>query len=386
MATEKLYYLDSHIKEFDAQVLGCEKCGDSWEVILDRSAFFPGGGGQECDTGMIEAVPVLSVKERGGDIVHICAGEFAVGQSVRCTLDFETRLRRMQNHSGEHIFSGLVNSHYGYDNVGFHMGESFMTIDFSGELTWEQLTELERLANETVRANIPVNVSFPDEAVLKTLSYRSKLELTENVRIVEIPGIDCCACCAPHVYSTAEVQLVKVLDFQRHRGGVRISLVCGMDAYNDYCLRQNSVTEISRLLSAKRGDISGAVERVLDESAKKSERIAALSMELVRFRAESIPDCEGNIVIFDTLLDEVAQRELINLLSAKCTGFAAFFSGSDETGYRYVIGSRNVDLRRNSKTINSLISGRGGGTAEMIRGQAAASGNEISACLRNLNF
>ena len=386
MTTEKLYYIDSHMFAFEARVLDCREEKSGWAVILDRTAFFPEGGGQLADTGYIGSVRVTDVQERSGEILHYTDAPLEPGLEVSCRLDAEQRLRRMQNHSGEHIVSGLIHGSYGYDNVGFHMGAECMTIDFSSELDWEQLMDIEQRANETVRADIPVRVWFPDAQELSHLEYRSKLELTENVRIVEIGDVDCCACCAPHVSRTGEVGVIKILDCQRHRGGVRISVVCGMDAFEDYRAVQTGVTAVSRALSAKRSEIAAAVGRILDENARLKERAAALSAELVRVKAESATATDGNICVFDEILDEIAQRELTNLLMEKCGGIAAVFSGSDKEGWRYIIGSKTVDLRRSAKTINAAINGRGGGTERMIQGRALAEKDYITSEILSLKF
>ena len=382
--TEKLYYQDSHLFTFEAAVLDCRKEKKGYSVVLDRTVFFPEGGGQLADTGVLGGVRVLDVHERGGEIRHYTDAPLEIGAHVEGFVDAEQRLRRMQNHSGEHILSGLVHNAYGFDNVGFHMGAECMIIDFSGELTWEQLTELETRANEVVRQNIPLHIWFPDTNELQSLEYRSKLELTENVRIVEIPGVDRCACCAPHVERTGEVGIVKILDSQRHRGGVRVSVVCGLDALEDYRARQESVTEISRALSAKRGEVTRAVQRVLNEQQSMKERCDALSLALIRFMAEAEPETAGNILVFDAPLGEIAQRELVNRLMEKAGGFAAVFCGSNEDGWRYIIGSKRLDLRAMSREINAAIQGRGGGTPQMIQGSARADRAEIEAGLREL--
>ena len=382
--TEKLYYQDSHLFTFEAAVLDCRKEKKGYSIVLDRTAFFPEGGGQLADTGVLGGVRVLDVHERGGEIRHCTDAPLEIGAHVEGIVDAGQRLRRMQNHSGEHILSGLVHNAYGFDNVGFHMGAECMIIDFSGELTWEQLTELETRANEVVRQNIPLHIWFPDANELQSLEYRSKLELTENVRIVEIPGVDRCACCAPHVERTGEGGIVKILDSQRHRGGVRVSVVCGLDALEDYRARQESVTEISRALSAKRGEVTRAVQRVLNEQQSMKERCDALSLALIRYMAEGEPETAGNILVFDATLGEIAQRELVNRLMEKAGGFAAVFCGSNEDGWRYIVGSRCLDLRAMSREINAAIQGRGGGTPQMIQGSARADRAEIEAGLRAL--
>lgn len=380
--TEKLYYTDSHIHEFSARVLSCEKAKKGFAVVLDKTAFFPEGGGQPADTGIIGPAAVRDVQEQNGEIFHYTDQALTPGEEYACALDWEQRLCRMQNHSGEHIFSGITHKLYGFDNVGFHMGAECMTIDFSGELSWEQLTEIETLANQAVRDDLPVKTCFPGPEALSQMEYRSKLELTRDVRIVEIPGTDRCACCAPHVKRTGEIGLIKLLSAERHRGGVRIELVCGMDALRECRLMQENVTAVSGLLSAKRAKSAAAVERMLAEQARLKERVAELSMALARLKAERFGYTEGNICVFDKVLDEVALRELVNLLMEKCGGMAGAFSGSDETGYMYIIGSKNIDLRSHSREINAAINGKGGGTAEMIRGRASTTAENIQKIMK----
>ena len=385
MKTVKLYD-DSHLFEFMAKVIDCIKDGEIYKIVLDRTAFFPEGGGQCGDTGKIGGVEIYDTQIENGVIFHYSRFFVETGINVNCEIDREPRFRRTQNHSGEHVFSGIANSLYGCENVGFHMGDEAMTIDFDKELSWEELMTVETQANEAVRRNLPIMTSFPCKEELSIISYRSKLDLTENVRIVEITGIDRCACCAPHMERTGDIGIIKILEFERHRGGIRITLVCGMNALDDYRRRQESVTAVSQLLSAKRGDIAPAVERILAEQAKAKERIAALSMELAKLKAEGCAETDGSICLFDNVLDEVAQRELVNMLMEKCGGMAAVFCGSDTDGYRYIIGSRCFDLRKNGKAINSAINGRGGGSTQMIMGRAAAAAGDIFSAIASYKF
>ena len=379
MNTEKLYDQDSLLFSFRARVIACEERKGGFALELDRTAFFPEGGGQLADTGRIGEAVVSDVHEREGRIWHYADRPIEPGTEVLCEIDAEKRLRRMQNHSGEHILSGITHRLTGYDNVGFHMGADCMTIDFDGELSWEQLTEIETEANRVVRADLPIRTWFPQPEELQSLSYRSKLELTENVRLVEIPGVDLCACCAPHVSRTGEVGIIKLLTAERHRGGVRITLVCGMDALEEVRRRQESVAAISNLLSAKRDQVAPAVERLLEQQSAQKERLALLGTELARLKAAQIPETEGNLCVFDSVLDEISLRELVNLLADRCGGMAGAFSGSDETGYRYIIGSRHLDLRADSRHINAAIGGKGGGSPEMIQGRASGSEAQIRA-------
>ena len=376
--TEKLFYKDSHLFAFRAVVVSCEKIADSlFHVILDKTAFFPEGGGQQSDTGSIGESAVSHVVEEDGFIFHVCDRHIEPGSEVSCSIDSEIRLRRMQNHSGEHVLSGLIFKNFGFNNVGFHMGEHYMTIDFSGELSDADLKMIERLANEAVRKDIPVVAYYPTSDELEKTAYRSKLALKENVRLVKIDGCDICACCAPHVSRTGEIGMIKILSSMRHRGGTRIEAVCGMDALDHFGRQQENAEKISALLSAKQDEICCAVERLFRFSETQKTKIGALSMKCASLIADSVANTDGNICLFDNLLDEIAIRELVNILSEKSNGIAGVFFGDDPSGYRYIIGSRKGDLRKNAALINSGIKGKGGGSASMIQGRSSADAQTI---------
>ena len=265
MQTKKLYYENSYIKDFIAEVLSCEESDNKYKVILDKTAFFPEGGGQKPDLGSIGDAVVTYVQEVDGTVFHFLNKPLNIGEFYDCSIDWDIRFRRMQEHSGEHIVSGIVHGIYGYENVGFHMDEDYVTVDFNGELNREQLDDIEERANKAVYADYDIKCWFPDEKELNFLNYRSKLELTENVRLVEIENTDLCACCAPHLKRTGEVGIIKILDFMRHRGGVRIVIKSGLDALRDYRKKYKSVYDVSGLLSAKQDEIASSVERVQGE-------------------------------------------------------------------------------------------------------------------------
>ena len=379
--TEKLYYKDSHLKSFTARVTDCRPVPEGFVTVLDKTAFFPEGGGQSGDTGAIGGICVFDTQEVNGEILHYTAEPLAIGAEYACGIDWEKRFRRMQNHSGEHIVSGLVHRRFGYSNVGFHMGSDCVTIDFDGYLSPEQLSEIEREANRTVADDPAIRCSFPDDETLRTLEYRSKLELTENVRIVEIEGVDRCACCAPHVNSASEIGIIKILSSERRRRGgegVRVSMLCGLDAYENLALTHTNNAAISVMLSAKREETAQAVERILTEQERLKAKAAALGRALAGSRAEAIGETDGNVCIFDELLEEPALRELINAVVPHCKGIAAVFSGNDEKGYRYIMGSNSVDLRAAAKQLNAGIGGKGGGSPAMIQGSCTGKAEEIA--------
>ncbi len=377
--TRKLYYEDSHIKQFTATVLSCTEGKDRWEVVLDQTAFFPGGGGQLPDTGAMNMARVMGAKEDGEDVVHYVSAPMTVGSVVECRLNWNQRLRRMQNHSGEHVLSGIIHSKFGYENVGFHMGEDFITVDYSGELTAGQVYDIERECNLAVAANVPIICRFPEKAELDAMEYRSKKELQGAVRIVNVQGYDTCACCAPHVYTTGQIGMIKIYSWARHRGGTRLTMLCGMDALDDYNARCANISSISGLLSAKPMEVSRAVAKLWQEQEDLKYKMTGLYNKLTDIKIAAIEPTEGNLVIFDEDLDMDHLRMLVNGAVPKCGGMVAAFIGSDEGGYRYIIGSANVDLRAKGKEINAAIKGKGGGKSEMIQGTANASAAEIKA-------
>ncbi len=377
-ATEKLYERDSHLRDFTARVLDCREADNGWAVVLDRTAFFPEGGGQEGDRGTLGEAGVLDTQLREGELLHLTDRPVEPGETVAGSLDWDLRFRRMQDHSGEHIVSGLVYQKYGYHNVGFHLGDGEVTLDFSGELNAQQLEEIELLANRAVTADLPVRTWYPSPKALKRIAYRSKLDLTENVRLVRIPGIDTCACCAPHVKRTGEIGVIKILDFMRHRGGVRVNILCGMDALEDYGARYRATKELSGLLSAKQLETPEAVRRLLGDLEKTKYALSQERLRSALEKAEALAHTEGNICLFFPELDMRALRELVNAGMEKCTGVCAAFTGRDGD-WKFIIGSRHVDLKQAAKALLAGIKGRGGGSPEMLQGSAAGSRTEIEA-------
>ena len=375
--TEKLYYSDSHCRAFSARVLDCRPCGEGWDVLLDKTAFFPGGGGQEADGGHIAGVAVSAMHEEGDDVWHRCAAPFAVGSEVQGEIDWAARFARMQFHSGEHILSGLAHNLFGCENVGFHMSEGFVTIDFDKELSAAELALLERRANETVWADEPFRCYFPDAETLAALPYRSKKALEGAVRIVEAAGVDRCACCAPHVKRSGEIGLIRIAESMRHRGGVRLTVLCGSAAYESAAAQGAEAAKLSALLSVPRDRLSAAVERLQKELEKAKFELTALRRREMETVAAAVEPTEGNVCLFFEEADTDALRALVNAVAEKCRICAAF--AGTEGQYRYIIASRSEDLRAMGKEINAAIAGRGGGSSQMLQGSAAAAREVIEA-------
>lgn len=374
----KLYDIDSYIKEFAATVTSCQQDNNgNYRIVLDQTAFFPTAGGQTCDTGVIDGQAVLDVIAEGETVIHILKNPIAQGTAVKCRIDWDVRFRKMQHHSAEHIVSGLAHTVFGFKNVGFHLSDKEVTIDYDRELTESQLLLLEQKANEAVWDNLEIDTRYPDPADLSNIPYRAKLDLTENVRIVTIPGIDICACCAPHVKRTGEIGVIRLKDMMRHRGGVRIRMICGRDALSDYEEKAKSVLAISNLLSAKQEEVAEATENLLSQIADKNRKIAELSKSLALLKAEHIRETTENICILEENDDVETLRLLANLLKKKTTKICCVLSGNDASGYSYIIASETINLREIAKEINSALQGRGGGREDMIQGSFSATFEEI---------
>ena len=286
---EPLYYQTPYVKEFDAIVTACRPAKHGFEVELSQTGFYPEGGGQPSDTGRIGEVHVTHVEEKHGVVVHETDAPLEVGSTVHAAIDWEQRFSNMQQHTGEHIISGLIHAAYGYDNVGFHMGHDEVTVDLNGPLNWEQLKEIEKKANAVVWANLPVQVTYPDEEELKTIDYRSKKELTGQVRIVEIPGADICACCGTHVDYTGEIGVIKVLSLMNYKGGVRFSVLCGDRALENFEAKTEQMQTISNLLSAKPEKAAEAVSHLKEESGRKDGEINRLWQRILTMQADVYP-------------------------------------------------------------------------------------------------
>ena len=371
--TEKLFYEDSHLKEFDASVRACVPDGERYRVVLDRTAFFPEGGGQYADTGYLDGVRVLDVREKEDVVYHITEAPLEEGEKVHGRINWEERFGKMQQHSGEHIVSGIVHEWLGYNNVGFHLGSDYCTLDFDGQITKEQLKEIERRANGAVFENVDIQVSYPSKEELAALDYRSKIEIEGQVRIVTVPGYDVCACCAPHVKKTGEIGLIKLVNMVNYKGGERITMLCGYRALSDYDRKDESTKAISAALCAKETDIAQAVEHLKGEQAALKGKLIALQQKMIRYQAQEI-DISGDIVtVFDRELSGNGPRELMNQLLSRGAKVCAVFAGTDDGGYRYVIGSHKEDVRPLCRRLNEAFAGKGGGKPGMVQGSLTGS-------------
>ena len=370
MKTERLFDADAYLAEFSANVLSSSKEGEEYMTVLDRTAFFPEGGGQSSDAGTIGGVRVTHVFEKDGTVYHVTENEVPEG-SVLCSLDFAERYRKMQNHTGEHVLCGVAHNLWGCENVGFHLSEEYVRVDLDVFLDREKVSELERLANAVVTENHAVSSWYPSEEEIGGLDFRSKDGIEGAVRLVRIEGVDLCACCAPHVKSTAEVGLIKVLDSIKYKGGTRLSIVCGSDAVKLFIAEHAELTALAGSYSVKREDVAAAVDRQREELAAVTYKLKKAERGLMAYELLGVPETDGALCFFYDGADPENVREFLNGAAEKCS-VACGFIGNDKEGYSYIIRSDKADLKSLAKEINGAIDGRGGGSPAMIRGTCRA--------------
>lgn len=376
--TEKLYDLDPRTVSFTARVTSCAEEGGRWAVELDRTAFFPEGGGQGADRGTLCGREVLDVQERDGRILHYLDGPVDPTAEAEGLVDWEVRFARMQIHTAEHMVSGTAHRLWGCENMGFHMTEREAVIDLDRELSREQLDTLQCRVNEAVWADLPVRILYPAAEELPGISFRQKKEIAGRVRLVEIPGVDVCACCAPHVERTGSVGAVLFTDEMRHRGGMRITMTAGRAALERILARERDARVLSRLFSAPGDGLVPAAESLLSELEDRKASLADRERRYAAARAASAPAGERTCLFEDAALSAPAMRQLAGAVLARGAAVAGVFAGEDGAR-RYVIASAGPDLRREAKAINNALRGRGGGGPEMIQGSCAASRQEIEA-------
>ena len=382
MVTRKLYYEDCHLAVFSAQVVDCVKSENGWLVTLDQTAFYPEGGGQPCDLGTLGDVRVLDVQEQGEIILHLCDGPVEIGAPVEGRIDYRRRFDLMQQHSGEHIVSGVIHRKYGYHNVGFHMGADLITIDFDGMIPAEALPEIEGEVNAAIWKNIPLHIWYPSEEELPNVGYRTKRTLPWPVRIVEVPGYDKCACCGVHVATTGEIGLVKIFSCVKFHQGVRLEMACGSRAMAVLSAVYEENRQVSQAFSAKILETGAAAQRMNEALAVEKFRVTGLQRQLFGYIANSYVN-QGNIIHFENSLEPVGVRELADRIAGVCGGRAAVFSGSDESGYSFCLAARQGDLREFGKCMTQALNGRGGGKPGFIQGSVQARKNEIEAYFQN---
>ena len=391
LKTEKLYETDAYLSGFSARVeSSVRERNGHFLTVLNKTAFYPEGGGQPFDIGKLGTVNVLAVHEKDGIIYHTTEESLEVGMSVTGEIDWKRRFSFMQNHTGEHIVSGIIKKLFEADNIGFHMGSDAVTIDFACDFTEEDLLQIEKLANEVVYANVPVTVCWPEKPELETMAYRSKKEINGDVRIVSVPDCDVCACCGTHTAKTGEIGVIKLLSAQKYKGGSRISMLCGERALTDYDYKNKWVRDLSILLSAKQPLVVDALTQVLNENAALKQQLAAIQNRFFQYKAHLYAAKTGRICIVEEGLTqgELQKFCLTVLENAPECVFAAVFAADEKNRkmFKYAISSSKIDVRPLSKDLNASFNGRGGGKKNLVQGTITGELSDIKSVLSDIEL
>ncbi|MGI6020198.1 MAG: alanyl-tRNA editing protein [Lachnospiraceae bacterium] len=386
--TGKLYYEDAYLTDFTAKVISWEqilyKCGDikepilMYDVVLDRTAFFPEEGGQSPDRGVLEDNLVLDVRIEKGIIHHylkIDTSPAKKGDIVYGTVDRNHRFSNMQQHSAEHIFSGIVKKHLGYDNVGFHLSDNDVTMDYSGVISDEDIIRFEKLVNLAVYKNIKSETRILPSGSLDDIEYRSKLDIDGEVRIVTFPGYDVCACCAPHVDRTGEIGLFKVISHQNYKGGTRIHMLAGERAFNYLASIHGMMTSLARGMTTSTEMVENKIDSMKNEIIRLKNDVSSLNEKLMWSEIEKIPAEKKKICVFTENTDGRVFRNAIKRIGDS-RDICGFFDGNDEEGYRYVIAG-NTDVTPVHDEMKEKFGAKGGGQKTMVQGSVSACAEEL---------
>lgn len=397
--TIKLYDMDAYATEFEADIISCEpnKADDKrFDIILNQTLFFPEEGGQSPDMGILGGYRVVDVQIKNGVITHTVdtsAGdccevekkaELAAGVHVQGKIDWQHRFYNMQQHSGEHIFSGIVHRRFGFENVGFHLSDSVVTMDFSGVISPEDIAEVEHEVNVAISKNIPIEVTYPSRDELAQLEYRSKIEIEGQVRIVTVPGYDVCACCAPHVKRTGEIGMLKVMNYQNYKGGVRVSILCGFRALEAFRQKCDIISELMGIFTTNQEALVDNVTKLKAVNQSLKSELGTAKSALLDYKVAELPTDTENAVLFEGGIDTNTARNCVNALVEKYSGFSAFFMGNDEDGYSFIIGSKNADCNTVAAALRNKLGARGGGKPVMVQGSVKAAKSEIEEVLKEV--
>lgn len=377
MNTRKLFYEDCHLHTFQATVTGCRKSEKGYLVTLDATAFYPEGGGQACDLGTLGDANVLDVQEQGDEIFHLCDRPLEAGAIVEGHIDDARRLDLQQQHSGEHIVSGIICNMFSCHNVGFHVGKDVMEIDFDAPIPAKKLTQIELLANEAIWKNLPIECWYPTREELTAIPYRSKKALDWPVRIVQIPGYDICACCGVHVATTGEIGLIKLLSCVKLRQGVRIEMVCGKRAFllTQTVFAQNQA--VSQAFSAKPDQTGAAARRMNEALAEQKQKANILQSKLLKITAENYKN-EKNPVHFEEGLTGTQLRELAEAMAENGPGWAAAVTNAETGCNLCILGD---DLKALTDALKKAFPTRGGGKPGSFQGSVQADKTQVLAFL-----
>ncbi|MCT4593357.1 MAG: DHHA1 domain-containing protein [Anaeromicrobium sp.] len=374
---KKLYYENTYLKNFTANIVEIKEEKDSFHLVLDKTAFYPEGGGQPSDMGFIEGVSVNYVYTQKDKVYHVVDSLPSKKDELNCSIDWSRRFDFMQQHTGQHILSACVDKLYGGKTVGFHLSKDYTTIDVTTQnLKDKHIQRIEQLANEIVFANLTINQFYPDSDTLKELPLRKTPSVDEDIRVVSIDSFDHSPCGGTHVDRTGEVGLIKIKTYEKTRGKTRLEFVCGNRAYNDYLIKNNQINSLSTLLSIKDSQVYEAVERIYNVNNSNKKEINKLQSELIFYEGEKLyNECisKGNYKILKKTFEDRDFQNLRTLalnLCSKADVIALLGTKKDKAQF-ILAASKNISNINMKDIVNNLRSKmtiNGGGNNHICQG------------------
>jgi len=375
---EKLYYENPYEKEFTAEVINVIEKEKEYHVELDKTYFYPEGGGQPSDTGYINGTAITYVYEKNEKIYHVVGVKPLKIHRVKCTIDFDMRYNYMQQHLGQHILSACISDLFNATTIGFHLGINSTSIDIDKTLVSNEINVVEKKANKIVLDNINVEVLYPTNSELKKLSLKKiPAKVGEKIRIVKIGDIDVNPCCGLHPSSTIEVQLIKVIKFEKYKTGMRIEFLCGSRAVCDYVSKHEAIDKMSKLLSCNNATLLSEVARLSGELNKAITEKRALKAQVAEYEVQNMlvvaPKIE-DIRVIKYIYDN-GDLKYTNILATKLVSspkvIVLFGVKSEDKANLLFMCSKDINMiSMNSllKDAITLIDGKGGGSALSAQG------------------
>lgn len=375
--TKKLFIKNTYIKEFNANIIKLFEENNEFHLLLDQTAFFPEGGGQPCDLGFIDEIPVKYVYEEDDSIYHVVGNLPNKLENLKCILDWNRRFDHMQQHLGQHILSSAFETLCDAETIGFHLGAEYVTIDLNQPLKEGDISSVEYFANQIIFNDLVVETLYPTPEELSVLPLRKKTSVKENIRIVKIDDFDYSACCGTHPNRTGEVGLIKIRKWENYKEGIRIEFVCGNRALKDYFYKNNITNIASSILSVKDVDIINSIERINEELIVVKKENKNLKEKLMEYESKDLINSSNrikDITIISNLYrgrDFGELRQLSSIITNMSKSIVIFGNIIDDKAQLIISRSKginNINIKAIFDEVIQIIDGKGGGNQFTAQG------------------
>ncbi|CEI72875.1 alanyl-tRNA editing protein [Romboutsia hominis] len=382
---EKLYYTNQYIKEFVAEIEEILEVNGKYHIVLDKTAFFPGGGGQFCDLGKIDVHDVLDVYEKDNKVYHVVEKKPIKIHKVKCFIDWERREDGMHQHFAQHILSGCFYTLFKKNTTAFHLGSEISTVDIKGPLTIDEIREVERMANDIISENIEVETLIPSKKDLKKIWIRRDLpDTSEEIRIVKIGDLDSNACCGVHPKSTLDVRMIKIRRWEKNKDSIRIEFLAGKRAINSSLKRDIYLTDICRYLSSTEEEAINGVKKLHDKLEDALYEKRKIEDVIVNFEIKEMINNSDKVNDISIIKKIYIDKDIkyISKIASKITeseNVISLVGVKNDDRVNLVFASskniNNISMNNILRDTMTLLDGRGGGSTFLAQGGGNNNGN-----------